>query len=50
MAEVLAHDPASGEPRDDVIGLDQYYIPTRYPNGLPAGTSSRSVYSRPEPR
>jgi len=28
----------------DVSSLDQYYIPTRYPNGLPGGLPSR-VYS-----
>lgn len=25
---------------EDAAVLDQYYIPTRYPNGLPAGTPS----------
>lgn len=31
------HVPELGNLRDDAGILDQYYIPTRYPNGLPGG-------------
>lgn len=31
------HDPLFAELRPRVAGLDLYYIPTRYPNGLPGG-------------
>lgn len=31
--------------RDSFAVLDQYYIPTRYPNGLPGGVPSE-VYTR----
>ena len=31
------HVPSLGDLRDDAGILDQYYIPTRYPNGLPGG-------------
>ena len=31
--------------REDLAILDQYYVPTRYPNGLPGGVPSE-VYSR----
>ncbi|HXF71166.1 MAG TPA: HEPN domain-containing protein [Actinomycetota bacterium] len=31
------HDPAFAELRTRAGGLDLYYIPTRYPNGLPGG-------------
>jgi HEPN domain-containing protein len=31
------HDPAFAALRPRVGGLDLYYIPTRYPNGLPGG-------------
>lgn len=30
-------DPSFEELRGDAAGLDVYYIPTRYPNGLPGG-------------
>ena len=30
-----------------VVKLDQYYVPTRYPNGLPGGVPSR-FYTDPE--
>ena len=30
------HDPAFAEVADDTALLDQFYITTRYPNGLPA--------------
>lgn len=29
--------PEYGRLRSDVAKLDRYYVPTRYPNGLPAG-------------
>ncbi len=39
-------DPALGE-LHKASRLDQYYIPTRYPNGLPGGVPSR-FYTDPE--
>lgn len=35
--EAAAHDAAFGALRVEAAALDQYYIPTRYPNGLPGG-------------
>ncbi|HCW50591.1 MAG TPA: DNA-binding protein [Clostridiales bacterium] len=35
-------DPAFEGLADEVTPLDKYYIPTRYPNGLPGGTPSRA--------
>jgi HEPN domain-containing protein len=35
--EAGRHDPALAELGREVAALDQYYIPTRYPNGLPGG-------------
>lgn len=32
--------PGLAEARRDIAGLDKYYIPTRYPNGLPGGIPS----------
>lgn len=31
------HDPAFADIRPRAAGLDLFYIPTRYPNGLPGG-------------
>lgn len=36
-ARVIAIDPAFGDLSPDAAGLDVYYIPTRYPGGLPGG-------------
>lgn len=35
--DAAAHDTAFAEIRAEAAALDQYYIPTRYPNGLPGG-------------
>ena len=37
---LLAEHPALGRFRETAQQLDQYYIPTRYPNGLPGGVPS----------
>jgi len=42
LSAELALDPVV---RKDLAVLDQYYIPTRYPNGLPGG-SPYEVYTR----
>ena len=36
-AEAAGHDAAFESIRAEAAALDQYYIPTRYPNGLPGG-------------
>lgn len=36
-ARAAAHDPVFAELQADGNGLDVFYIPTRYPNGLPGG-------------
>jgi len=41
LAERAAESlPGFAEAKRDVVGLDKYYIPTRYPNGLPGGIPS----------
>jgi len=35
--DAAAQDPAFAELGTEAAALDQYYIPTRYPNGLPGG-------------
>jgi HEPN domain-containing protein len=40
------NDPDFGDVKD-TVKLDQYYIPTRYPNGLPGGVPSR-FYNDPK--
>ncbi|MEW6718155.1 MAG: HEPN domain-containing protein [Chloroflexota bacterium] len=39
------HDPDFEELRTSIAPLDSYYIPTRYPNGLPDNIPAR-VYTR----
>jgi HEPN domain-containing protein len=36
-SDAAAHDAAFAALRGEIAPLDQYYIPTRYPNGLPGG-------------
>lgn len=36
-ARVVEHHPSFEELRSRISKLDRYYIPTRYPNGLPEG-------------
>jgi HEPN domain-containing protein len=35
--EAASHDPAFAAIHAEAAALDQYYVPTRYPNGLPGG-------------
>ena len=35
--DAAPHDTAFADLRREAAALDQYYIPTRYPNGLPGG-------------
>jgi HEPN domain-containing protein/predicted nucleotidyltransferase len=37
LRQCMAYNPAFSALRDLCAELDQYYIPTRYPNGLPGG-------------
>lgn len=37
MAECATLDAAFGQLRPRAAPLDQYYVPTRYPNSLPGG-------------
>ena len=39
------HDPALGGLAGDAALLDQFYIPTRYPNGLPAPAVPSETYT-----
>lgn len=45
LVELAAPLPALAGFRDHLSILDQYYVPTRYPNGLPGGVPSE-VYTR----
>lgn len=45
LQSLLARHPALADLRDAAQRLDQYYVPTRYPNGLPAGTPA-DVFSK----
>ena len=45
LVQLAAELTLSGDLRDDLALLDQYYIPTRYPNGLP-GAVPFEVYTR----
>ena len=38
LVELCENLDLSGDLRKELAVLDQYYIPTRYPNGLPGGT------------
>ena len=40
-----AHDPAFAEVSGDTSLLDQFYIPTRYPNGLPSPSVPSETYT-----
>lgn len=41
LIETLCKDDADFKKIEHTAKLDQYYIPTRYPNGLPGGVPSR---------
>ena len=38
--------PGYGSPSAEAAKLDRYYIPTRYPNGLPLGTDPSNAFDR----
>ncbi len=40
------HDPDFGDVLDEAALLDQFYIPTRYPNGLPAPAIPSEMYTQ----
>ena len=44
LVEIAASLPVMARFRDSLAVLDQYYVPTRYPNGLPGGIPS-DVYT-----
>jgi HEPN domain-containing protein len=43
--DAAAHDPDFEAARTEAAALDQYYIPTRYPNSLPGGIPA-DAYTR----
>jgi HEPN domain-containing protein len=45
LVQLAAELPLVGDLREELAVLDQYYIPTRYPNGLP-GSLPYEVYTR----
>jgi HEPN domain-containing protein len=45
LVQLAAELPLVGDLREELAVLDQYYIPTRYPNGLP-GALPYEVYTR----
>jgi HEPN domain-containing protein len=45
--DAARHDPAFTELGAEAAALDQYYIPTRYPNSLPGGIPA-DAYTRPD--
>ena len=45
LVELVAPLESMGRFREKLAILDQYYVPTRYPNGLPGGVPSE-IYSR----
>lgn len=47
LLDGLVNDhPALRSVREVAQQLDQYYIPTRYPNGLPAGAVPSAVFTK----
>ena len=45
-----AHDPKFADLAEDAALLDQFYIPTRYPNGLPSPSVPSETYSETQAR
>ena len=43
---IVEDHPALGPLREVAQQLDQYYIPTRYPNGLPGGAVPSDVFTQ----
>lgn len=48
--EVEAHLPAFVDLQPQVAKLDRYYIPTRYPNGLPEGGLPSEAFDQADAR
>jgi len=46
LHDLLSDHPDLGDLRDAARQLDQYYIPTRYPNGLPGGVPAEAFTPR----
>src|SRR5262245_21477164 len=46
LLDLLSERPDLADLRDAARQLDQYYIPTRYPNGLPGGVPAEAFTSR----
>lgn len=46
LNDLLSEHPALVELGDAARQLDQYYIPTRYPNGLPGGVPAEAFTQR----
>jgi HEPN domain-containing protein len=46
LHDLLSDHPALRDLGDAARQLDQYYIPTRYPNGLPGGVPAEVFTSR----
>lgn len=49
-AAVEEHSPPYKELRAEVAKLDRYYIPTRYPNGLPEGGDPSGAFDAADAR
>jgi HEPN domain-containing protein len=45
LVQLASELPLIGDLREELAVLDQYYVPTRYPNGLP-GALPYEVYTR----
>ena len=45
-----AYDPSFARMREEATLLDQFYIPTRYPNGLPAPAIPSEIYTDSQAR
>ncbi len=48
--EVEARDPSFAQLRQEAAKLDHYYIPTRYPNGLPEGADPGEAFDAEDAR
>ncbi len=46
LLDLLTDHPDLSDLRDAARQLDQYYIPTRYPNGLPGGVPAQAFTPR----
>lgn len=49
-SRVTAHDPGYGALRSEVAKLDRFYVPTRYPNGLPVGGDASEAFDAEDAR